>query len=224
LPKISIQSFLLLEAQINQLILILISQSFSYSYTCILIFIMLLGITSIKNLSIFIRINTFGVIFIFMIIFFIVGIGIFSFTNTTFVYSLSELTADTQYIKLANSKLQDLLWGILGGGYYLHNITLPIIRNNRNPRKEHQRCFHWLLFSVLYLYCMWGAWILWLFWILLTNTLGEPEINSNCLLMFSSDNILAIIIRFCVFCQVLICMVLIFACQRAQIFLLIYGT
>lgn len=28
------------------------------------------------------------------------------------------------------------LMGILGGGYYLHNITLPIIRNSKNPKNN----------------------------------------------------------------------------------------
>ena len=28
------------------------------------------------------------------------------------------------------------LMGILGGGYYLHNITLPIIRNSKEPKNN----------------------------------------------------------------------------------------
>ena len=31
--------------------------------------------------------------------------------------------------------------GILGGGYYLHNITLPIVRNSANPKNNARDVF-----------------------------------------------------------------------------------
>jgi hypothetical protein len=31
--------------------------------------------------------------------------------------------------------------GILGGGYYLHNITLPIVRNAKYPEKNNRNLF-----------------------------------------------------------------------------------
>lgn len=43
--------------------------------------------TAIRNLSLFVKINTFGVIFILMIIAFIIGVGIYAFTNTNFVFT-----------------------------------------------------------------------------------------------------------------------------------------
>lgn len=60
---------------------------FSYSYTCIIILFVLLGITAIRNLSIFVKIATIGVIFVFFIIVFIMGVGIYGFTNTHYVYN-----------------------------------------------------------------------------------------------------------------------------------------
>ena len=49
---------------------------FSYSYTCIIVMAILLLMTAIRNVGIFVKINTFGVIFIFMIITFIIATGI----------------------------------------------------------------------------------------------------------------------------------------------------
>ena len=60
---------------------------FSYSYTCIIVFVVLFCLTAIRNLSIFVKIATFGVIFVAMIIIFIIGMGIYGFTNTDYVYS-----------------------------------------------------------------------------------------------------------------------------------------
>jgi hypothetical protein len=38
-------------------------------------------------------------------------------------------------IVLISSRYPHLL-GILGGGYYLHNISIPILRNSKNPRNN----------------------------------------------------------------------------------------
>lgn len=46
------------------------------------------------------------------------------------------------------------LMGILGGGYYLHNITLPIIKNNRNPENNVRDVFiGYLLVFFTYALC-----------------------------------------------------------------------
>jgi len=44
---------------------------FSYSYTCLIVFFGLMLMGQLKNLSIFVKINTFGVVFTIVIIFFI---------------------------------------------------------------------------------------------------------------------------------------------------------
>lgn len=64
---------------------------FSYSYTCILIFVMLFLITMKKDVKIFIRINTLGVVFTILVVLFMAGIGIYGFSTTNYehVYSFS---------------------------------------------------------------------------------------------------------------------------------------
>lgn len=113
--------------------------------------------------------------------------------------------------------------GILGGGYYLHNITLPIIRNSKNPENNVRDVFigYFLVFlsyslcGIMGYFGFSGTYF--------TVTLGKKEILSNCLLMLPSTNVFATIIRFCTFGQLLAAMCLMFACQREQIFTVIFG-
>lgn len=170
---------------------------FSYSYTCVIVMGVLMLMTAIRNVGVFVKINTFGVLFILMIIVFIVATGIYAFTNTHFVFSPIEHPG--QEIKLFAGAFGPLM-GILGGGYYLHNITLPIIRNSAKPENNVRDVFiGYLLVFLSYSICgvmgyfgFSGSYF--------TETLGEHEIKSNCLLMLPSGNIFASIIRFCTFC------------------------
>jgi hypothetical protein len=175
---------------------------FSYSYTCIIIFALLLLLTAIRNLSIFVKIATIGVFFVFIIIIFITGVGIYGFTNTDYVYSQEEKVEnpDASLITFFNSSFGPLM-GILGGGYYLHNITLPIVRNAAKPENNVRDVFlGYFLVFLSYVICgLFGLYGFSGYYF----THGDPkqtEILSNCLLMFSPSNVFAIIIRFCVFC------------------------
>jgi amino acid transporter len=181
--------------------------------------------TTIKNIGIFVKINTVGVVFILMIIVFIIVVGIIGLTNTHYVFELPahvEPGETVHELKLFSSSFGPLL-GILGGGYYLHNITLPIIRNAKNPENNVRDVF-WGYFLVFVSYSVCGLMgYIGFSGSYFTDTLHQPQILSNCLLMFPSGDVVATIIRFCTFCQILAAMCLMFACQRGQIFLLIYG-
>ena len=59
---------------------------FSYSYTCIIIMVYLFLLTNRKDMSIFIKINTFGVIFTMIIITFIITVGVQGFTNDKYEF------------------------------------------------------------------------------------------------------------------------------------------
>ena len=60
---------------------------FSYSYTCIIIFVVAFGMVAPKDTSIYNKINSFGVLFIIIIIIFTIGMGIYSLTNTSYTSS-----------------------------------------------------------------------------------------------------------------------------------------
>jgi len=118
---------------------------FSYSYTCFIVFLYLFILTARRDMSIFIKINTFGVIFTMIIILFIIYVGITGLRTSEFVYVMYKDNTGEDYSNhLPNGKTEILLFaknyshlmGILGGGFYLHNISLPIYRNTKDPKNN----------------------------------------------------------------------------------------
>ena len=63
---------------------------FSYSYTCVIILVLVFAMILPKNTSIYNKINSFGVIFIALIIAFILSVGFYSLTNTHYTTSQAE--------------------------------------------------------------------------------------------------------------------------------------
>lgn len=102
--------------------------------------------TAVRDLQIFVKINSYGVIFIFLIILFVCGVGIYGFIDTVYTTSETEFQQYEQQISegltpdylaliyLVNSHFAKLM-GILGGGFYFHNISLPVIKNAKNKQK-----------------------------------------------------------------------------------------
>jgi hypothetical protein len=96
---------------------------------------LLVGLTLIRKLDIFVKFNTYAVIFIVLIIVFIVYQGVEGFMSTKYVFKESQVDPHTKnpvFIKLFYDDYPPLM-GILGGGYYLHNIALPIMKKSANP-------------------------------------------------------------------------------------------
>ena len=60
---------------------------FSYSWTCVIIFVLNFAVVAIRNLKIFVKINSFGVIFIMIVVLVICGIGCYSLGDTDYVFS-----------------------------------------------------------------------------------------------------------------------------------------
>ena len=73
-------------------------------------------------------------IFTIIIILFIIGIGLQSINLQPKVSADIDLQENNSII-LTSDGYPHLL-GILGGGYYLHNISLPIYRNSKNPENN----------------------------------------------------------------------------------------
>jgi hypothetical protein len=81
-----------------------------------------------KDLSLFVKINTYGVVFTIIAIFFICYTGI-----KALIYPNKEF-GGLDALKVPEIKYFDFekypsLLGILSGGFYLHNISLPMLRN-----------------------------------------------------------------------------------------------
>jgi len=107
------------------------------------------------------RIGSFGIVFVVMIMLFIIGVGILALTNTSFEfgsYKTSQLTdwdTDTRTLVLFYTNFSPLA-GILCTGYFLHTCSLPILRSAKNP--EHNvRDLSWGYFLVFISYTLCGC-------------------------------------------------------------------
>lgn len=98
-----------------------------------------------KNLAIFVKINTFGVIAVIGVIIFVCAFGIYGFTNTSYYFSWTSNDASIVPVDSSNIVMFETgfshIMGILGGGYYLHNISLPILRNNKKKENNNRDLF-----------------------------------------------------------------------------------
>lgn len=68
--------------------------NFSYTWTCFIVLIIEVAMTAYRDLSIFVKINTFGVFFIAAVIVFIISVGVFSIQNTNYDYTKAEWEDD----------------------------------------------------------------------------------------------------------------------------------
>lgn len=111
--------------------------------------------------------------------------------------------------------------GILGGGFYFHNMSLSMVANAEKP--EHNTRNILLGFILVFLtYSVIGV----------TGVYGftgnqfasfEPSVNmikENCLNMMPSESTVATFIRTCILCQLLCVNTLLFGLLRSQILLL----
>ena len=89
------------------------------------------------------KIGSFGVIFIIILMIFIIIVGIEAFSNTNFSIGSADAllnqpldywNGDQRILVLFNVNFSPLA-GILCAGYFLHTCSLPIIRSSKNPEK-----------------------------------------------------------------------------------------
>ena len=129
-------------------------------------------------------------------------------STTNYVYSehayleaLSDPTINyTAYIPLVGNQYMPLM-GILGGGFYFHNMSLSLVQNAEKPEHNARNIFIGF-FLVFLTYSLIGVTGVYGF---TGSTFAEftPSINmikENCLNMMSSDNVVATFIRICIIC------------------------
>lgn len=97
---------------------------FSSSYIAILMFGLLVPLCLKKDLSVFIKLSSIGVVCVITLILFVIGYGLFSLHNTHFDIVSSPSAApvgdaDTQIILLFNTQFSNLA-GCLCAGYFIH--------------------------------------------------------------------------------------------------------
>jgi hypothetical protein len=117
---------------------------FSYSYTVLIVALVMFILTAKKDLSVFVKISKFGVIFAIINSLFVIGVGIYALNDSKVKFSIVG-KSDRKPIKkdgvwnvqlaLFGSNIGPIM-GILGGGFYLHNMSLSIYRKSARPEKS----------------------------------------------------------------------------------------
>ena len=179
--------------------------------------------TAPRDTSYMVKVNAFGVIFVCIFLLFVFSNGIQSMATTDYVYSedeYNEITSDpsapyTAYIPLFGSQYMPLA-GILGGGFYFHNMSLTMVSKAKNPEHNTRNIFIGFLL-VFFTYSIIGVTGVYGF---LGSRFAEynPSVNlmkENCLNMMTADNPLGTFIRTCVLCQLLCVNVLLFGLLRS---------
>jgi Transmembrane amino acid transporter protein len=205
---------------------------FSLAYMAILVFVMEFIITAKKDLSIFIRLMSFGSAFIIALIVFIIGFGFYGIATTdynivspgTVVPPIRDNSA--RDIKLFNADFSPLA-GALGIGYFLHTVSLPIVRNNANPKNNERDVFlGYVLVGFTYMSVGVMGSIGFIGTYFTTHFQGKAkptsEMEQNCMNMFEVKDGLAFFMRFALFALLFCCFPLINHFLRSLVFQLFF--
>lgn len=184
---------------------------FSSSYCALVLFVVLCILCSKKDLSIFMKIGSFGVFFIVFLMIFIIVVGIVAFGNSSFTVGTSsesnnvDWASNERVIVLFNSNVSPLA-GILCAGYFLHTCSLPIVRSSANPEKQIRDVFiGYLLVFISYAVCGSLGYIGFLgfsfsdYFESVESTATAGQIDQNCMNMFDYTNVPAFILRLAIF-------------------------
>ena len=110
---------------------------FSLSYTCLILMFIILAMVLPRDTAYIQKVNAFGVVFVVIFLLFIIYNGIKATASTTYVYSEEAYNATqsspdqevyTAWVPLFGAQFTPLM-GILGGGFYFHNMSLSMVAN-----------------------------------------------------------------------------------------------
>lgn len=116
-------------------------KTFSQSYCAFVLFPVLVYLCSKKDLSVFMKVGSIGVIFIVFLMGFIIFVGANAFSNTEFVIGTMAESDETNWsdpqrtLVMFNLNFAPLA-GILCTGYFLHTCSLPVLRSSKAPEKN----------------------------------------------------------------------------------------
>ena len=192
-----------------------------------------LVITAKKDLSIFIRLMTYGSAFIIALVLFIIGFGFYGIGTTNYeVLPTSEPvpcitrtdSGQHGYIKLFNADFSPLA-GALGIGYFLHTVSLPIVRNNAvQKNNERDVLVGYLLVGFTYMSVglMGSIGFMGRYFFEHYIKFKVTEMEQNCMNMFSVSDPLAFVMRFALFMLLFCCFPLINHFLRSLCFQLFF--
>lgn len=113
----------------------------SLPYVCIMFSVLVFPVISKRELSLFIKIGSYGVLFVSIVMIFIFSTGLYSLFTTKFDISSAEFSQEEpRHLSLFKSDFGPLS-GMMCLGYYLHNCVIPILRNAKNPENNKRDMF-----------------------------------------------------------------------------------
>ena len=189
---------------------------FSLPYTWLILSVVLFIIICYGNIKFFIKLNSYGTIFTIFVISFIVYYGLVSFTNTDFVVGQSvEKLLNQSNINLFKSNFAPLA-GMSTLGFCLHNVSLPILKNN----KDKENNFRDLFLGYFMTFCFYVV-VGWLGYLGFSGALFYDSVGiekaQNCLNLFPPKHIAAFAVRVALFSQIMLVYPLLFHILSIQI-------
>lgn len=184
---------------------------FSSNYTAIFLFVVITAVCSKKDIKIFMKIGSFGVIFVVMLMIFIIYTGVVSLKNTNFTFGTMEESDNSDWAGKDRTLVlfygnYPALLGVLCAGYFLHTCSLSIVKNTANPEKKIRDVFiGYCMVFVSYAVCgalgyigfMGTNFAAYFERVQGTNTQGQ--IDQNCLNMYAYTDISAFVLRLAIF-------------------------
>ena len=213
---------------------------FSLSYSCVIIFGLLVIMTLPRDTSYIRKVNAFGVVFIIVFLTFVLANGFLATFTTDYTYSkekydqyietteASKKGTETEidymaYIPIVGPSFFPVM-GILGGGFYFHNMALPIISNAQHPENNMRNIFIGFLLVFLTYSSVGVAGVYGFTGVDFASFVPSLNlIQENCLNQLPSDSVGSTVIRLCIFFQLLAVSTLLFGMIRVQIVLLYNG-
>lgn len=94
-------------------------------------FVILVIVCLQKDLSVFVKIASFGTICCIVLTVLILGFGIYAMATETFKVDLVPVKSGPTNLAMFSTNFASLA-GVLGIAYFLHPVTIPICRANKN--------------------------------------------------------------------------------------------
>ena len=118
---------------------------FSSAYTGIALYFIQILVCSYDDVSGFVRLGSLGAVFVTIFILFMVGVGVYGTQTTYYQFGSIQENRHTDWadvdavrtIVLYNTAFAPLA-GTLCTGYFLHTVSLPIMRCAKHPEKNTQ--------------------------------------------------------------------------------------
>lgn len=192
---------------------------FSSVYLGIILCFVLFPLTVKKDIGFIIKLSSFGIYFISILIIFVLYTGISSIINTKFDfdYITNKLNSEKRHLKLFGEN-PALFAGTLSMAYFSHTTVLPVLKSNKNQENNIRD-----LSLGYYFACFTFSFSGILGYIGFSGKNFDTEFKDNWFLFFDYDNYFILLLRILNVFQLITVFPIIIYVVRFQIFNYFYG-